>query len=222
MRPGDLGEAGEAGEAAGEERGLAAARALTGMPAKAAACAVLADRAHLEARGWSGSSPAQVTSAATRPRTKPQCRRRPVTMRGRRASGTSAGDCGQPSESGSLSGPSSSIETKSSMMKLRSSVVTTSSTPKRTLRSAGPRRSSAAGGDRGEGDQRQEERRRAAARAPVPSSDGDQRAGVELRLGADVPEPGAEGDGDGEAGEDQRRGAVQRLEERRTASRRRP
>ena len=44
--------------------------------------------------------------------------------------------------------------------------------------------------------------------------DGHHAADIELRLGADVPELCAEGDGDGEAGEDQRRCAGQRFEQR--------
>ena len=112
------------------------------MPAKAAASR-FSPTARISKPSVVRAITAQVATAAIRPSTKPQCRRSPGTMRGSRASGTSAGDCGQPSDSGSFSGPSSSIETKSSMMKLKSSVVTTSSTPKRTFSTAGPSSTSA-------------------------------------------------------------------------------
>jgi hypothetical protein len=64
--------------------------------------------------------------------------------------------------------------------------------------------------------ERQDER--ASERAGA-EDDGDDRARVELRLGPDVPELRAEGDGHGEAGEDERRRAVQRLEQRKAGAR---
>ena len=132
-------------------------------------------------------------------------------MRGSCASATTLADCGQPRPIGSFSGPSSSMETKSSTMKLRSSVVTTSSTPKRVLstRRAEQQRGACSHGD--EHDDRNEKDRRQRQRAGA-EHDGHDAADIELRLGADVPELGAEGDGDGKAGEDQRRRAGQRLE----------
>ena len=121
-------------------------------------------------------------------------------------------DCGQPRLIGSLSGPSSIIWTNSSMTKLRSSVVTTSSAPKRSLRSAGPRKNSAPAMRAGDQHQRDHDPRRRVDRAGA-DRDGGERAGIELALAADVPEPRPEGDGRGKPGEDQRRGAGQRLGE---------
>ena len=67
-------------------------------------------------------------------------------------------DCGQPRPIGSWSGPSSIIWTKSSMTKLRRSVVTTSSAPKRSFRNAGPRKKQGAGERAGDQHQRDHDR----------------------------------------------------------------
>ena len=55
-----------------------------------------------------------------------------------------------------------------------------------------------------------------------PDGDGGERARIELALGADVPEPRPERDRRREPGQDQRRGAGQRLAPARTASRSSP
>ena len=183
------------------------------MPANAAARA-LAPTARM-------SKPITVCSAAPTEH-RPARRRTPVRCAlasarsacRARARDCSATLCGQPMAVGSFIGPSSITETNSSTMKLSSSVVTTSSTPKRVLQQR-----------RAEQQQRAGERARPAASreqqpaatveagAAVQAADGHggERAGVELAFGADVEEPRPERDGGGQPGEDQRRGAGQRL-----------
>ena len=57
---------------------------------------------------WLGLADAYVAEISAS--AKPQCRRSPSTMRGRRASEIRRDDCGQPMPIGSFSGPSSNIE----------------------------------------------------------------------------------------------------------------
>ena len=207
-------EAGERGEPAGQQRGPEQHAVDRDAGEGAPRCGSRRPRAS-RSRAWCVCMTTQTDERGdqTEPEApvEPQARRRCAAAAPRETSGA---DCGQPSAIGSFIGPSSSMETNSSMMKLSSSVVTTSSTPKRILSTAGPSRSSAPG------QRRRQRRSPAAAKAGQPQRAGAehdgrrQRAGVELRLGPDVPELGAEGDGDGEAGEDQRRRAVQRLEDR--------
>ncbi len=149
--------------------------------------------------------------------TKPRCSRLPCTSFGSCAASITFFDCGQPRPIGSFSAPSSSMLTNSTITKLSSSVVTTSSTPKRVLRNVGPSSSSAPGQHRRRHDHRDEDRRRQRQRAGAEHHRHD-RAGIELRLAADVPQLGAERDRGGKAGEDQRRRAGQRLQERKLRS----
>ena len=95
-------------------------------------------------------------------------------------------------------------------MKLNRRVVTTSSTPSRVFRRTGPRSTSAPASMAARATDGQD---KGAAKRAGAKQDGDDGARVKLRLGPDVPQLGAKGDGDGKAGEDQRRGAVQRLKD---------
>ena len=177
-----------------------------------------ADRAHLEAERREATDD---PDAAPRARARSEgpsaraCARRASAARARRESRPTAAS---PARAGSFIGPSSSIDTNSSTMKLSSSVVTTSSTPNRVLSSAGPSSSSAPAaiaaaiisGNSTTG---------GSDSARIADRDRGERADVELAFGADVAEPRAKGDGDGEPGEDQRRRPRQRLATPRSASR---
>ena len=92
-------------------------------------------------------------------------------------------------------------------------MVTTSSTPRRSLSRVGPSMNSAPAAALAARSSGSRSGRRQRDRAGAQGHRGD-GAQIELALGADVPQPGAEGHGDGEAGEDQGRGAGQRLAER--------
>ena len=76
-------------------------------------------------------------------------------------------------------------------------------------RDRAPHRARAGGGEERHGHEGQARE----ARAVRGHQGGGEAPQVELALGADVEEAGAEGEGDGKAGEDERRGAKQRLPE---------
>jgi hypothetical protein len=127
----DLREASERGEPPRKISAVLTMTRPTGMPAKARGFGILAHGADLVAERGAGlhdHPDRDRPTAIAIP--KPQCSRLPLDQAGaavHRAGSPS--DFGQPMPIGSLSGPSSSIETNSSMMKLKSRVVTTSSTP---------------------------------------------------------------------------------------------
>ena len=144
---------------------------------------------------------------------KPACSRIRSNSGGSEPSGRIGSDCGQPPPIESFNGPSSIICTNSSTTKFSSSVVTTSSTPSRTRSSVGPSINNApASAARQQHERNQDVGRR--RDRPGADRDRGERAHVELPLRADVVELGAERDRGRKAGEDQRRGARQRLGQR--------
>ena len=181
---------------------------VTGTPTNAARARVGADRAHREAERRVLEDAPTARPRGTTAYSSPVCTRvRSMSLPSCSSSG-SATLCGQPIAVGSFIGPSSIIDTNSRTMKLRSSVVTTSSTPSRARRSAGTTSSSApatiaatiiAGN------------RTSRAADDAAHRHRGERAGVKLPFRADVVEVRAERDRRRQAGEDERRGARERL-----------
>ena len=98
LQAGDLGETSEAASPP-DRSAVFSMTALTGMPAKAAACAILADRAHFEAERGAGHR-ARPAPQRRAPRTKPECSRMPVETGASARRRCIADDCGQPSAIG--------------------------------------------------------------------------------------------------------------------------
>ena len=181
------------------------------MPAKRAPCGL---RPAARSRRPAGvrASTYQATAMTTRASRKPRCSRDRSISAGNSAEAAIRGDSGKP-VTGSRHGPWSRPLTSRSATGLRSRVVTTSSIPNRTRSSAGSERPRRAGQRAADDHQRQCEQRRQAADHGADAGRGD-RAEQQLALRADVPVAGPEGDGHRGAGEQDRRGADEHLEQR--------